>query len=102
MADIQVNNLPNTSLISNDDTMIIVQGGNSTRQATVDDVAKQMLQTTEVASFDTENKKPVGAVNELLVKIGDLDYRISELEKAGTGLNKIKMNLIFTDISEGE
>lgn len=102
MADIQVNNLPNTSLISNDDTVMIVQGGNSTRQATIDDVANQMLQATDVASFDTENKKPVGAVNELLVKIGDLDYRISELEKAGTGLNKIKMNLIFTDISEGE
>jgi len=102
MADIQVNNLPNTSLISNDDTVMIVQGGNSTRQATIDDVANQMLQATDVASFDTENKKPVGAVNELLVKIEDLDYRISELEKAGTGLNKIKMNLIFTDISEGE
>ena len=100
--EVKVNNLPTAAVVSNADTLMLVQEGISTKQVSVDDLGKQILQVTEVPSFDTENKKPVGAVNELLTKIGDLDYRVSELEKAGTGLNKIKMNLIFTDISEGE
>lgn len=97
--EIQVNDLPTTSIISNNDTLMLVQDGISTKQVTVNDLSMQMLQATSVETLDTVNKKPIGAVNELAGKVEDLESRVADLEKSGTGLKKLQMNLIFADTS---
>ena len=98
--DVKVNNLPTAAVVSNADTLMLVQEGISTKQVSVDDLGKQVLQAVSIDSLSTDNKKAAGAVNELSDKIKDLDFRVSELEKSGTGLKKIQMNLIFADTGE--
>ena len=98
--EVKVNNLPTAAVVSNADTLMLVQEGISTKQVSVDDLGKQILQAVSIDSLATDNKKAAGAVNELSDKIKDLDFRVSELEKSGTGLKKIQMNLIFADTGE--
>lgn len=97
--DIRVNDLPVTGVVNNSDKLMLIQNNTSTKQVAVEDISSHILKDTEVDELATSNKTSIGAINELNTKAKDLDERVGELEKMGRGLNKIKMDLVFADIS---
>lgn len=98
----KINELPITPILDNSDKFIVIQNNSATKQAGLDDIATHVLTESKISTLSTDSKKPIGAINEVVQKLDALDERVSELEKMGSGLRKIKLDLNIVDLSGSE
>ena len=92
--EVNIKDLPSAASLSGSDAVILVQNSAYTKQTNLDDISTYMLKENSIPSLTTNRKDVVDAINELKE---DVDI----LKNAGSGLNQIRMNLQFADISEG-